>query len=454
MDSLLDTKITIITEDLILQDNLIRYINTSGKYVINTCKSVNELLIEIEKNKIPQILIVDLQENQEINHIESIANIKTKIKAVLPVIFLSLKLNDLIANKLKETDLLSFILKPVDLNQIQVALELSYSMFLNNVKIITDYKKTLDVNQIQINELMETQNHLISATWRERDLKEQLKKNKIVIEAQNKNILDSINYAKRIQRAILPNENHFKEVVPDSFLIYRPKDIVSGDFYFTETIKTKENDELAIIVVGDSTGHGVPGSLISVLGMSLLKQYLMEEFENNSAHALDYLNNKISILLRQQDSDEVKDGMDIVCCIIDYKTLKLNYAGAHNPIWIIKKKVTEGVDTTTNLDEQYELVEIKADKQPVGYSIEPKPFTNHRIQLTRGDTFYVFSDGFVDQFGGPNGKKFKSRQLKELLLSIQSNTLEKQKEILLETFLKWQGPLEQVDDVCFIGIKV
>lgn len=456
MDNLDDIKISIISEDLFLQENIIRFISKLGKYEINSFKSVNELVVEIEKSPIPQLLIVDLYENKGIECIESLSNIKNKINEPIPVIFLSKKLDKMISNKLEETELLAFIQKPVDLNQIQIALEILYHNFIDKKKIITNYKKTLDVNQIQINELMETQRHLISATWRERDLKEELKKNKLIIEAQNKNILDSINYAKRIQRAILPNENYFKEVVPDSFLIYRPKDIVSGDFYFTETIKTKENDELAIIVVGDSTGHGVPGSLISVLGMSLLKQYILEEFNNSSAHALNYLNKKISILLRQQDSDgdEVKDGIDIVCCIINYKTLKLNFAGANNPIWIIKKKGTQHLLQTTNLHEQYELIEIKPDKQPVGYNIDPKPFTNHEIQLSNGDTFYIFSDGFVDQFGGPKGKKFKSRQLKELLISIQDHALEKQKEILLEAFLKWKGQLEQVDDVCLLGIRV
>ena len=454
MVSFKNTKITIVTDDDSTKINLIQHIDKLGFKVSSIINSLDVLSEQIEQKVIPELLILELKENEENNYLEIITGIKDKIKTPIPIIYLSSCFNEMIVQKTKQTELISFILKPIDFNQIQIALEISYSNYLNKIKLITDYKKTLDINQIQINELMETQNHLISATWRERDLKEQLKKNKIIIEAQNKNILDSINYAKRIQRAILPNEIHLKEVVPDSFLIYRPKDIVSGDFYFTETIKTKEGSELAIVVVGDSTGHGVPGSLISVLGMSLLKQYLMEEFVNNSAHALDYLNNKISILLRQQDNDEVKDGMDVVCCIIDYKTLKLNFAGAHNPIWIIKKKVTEEIVATKNPDALYELIEIKADKQPVGYSINPRPFTNHEIQLSPGDTFYVFSDGIVDQFGGPNGKKFKSRQLKELLLSIQNNTLEKQKDILLETFLKWQGQLEQVDDICFLGVRV
>jgi serine phosphatase RsbU (regulator of sigma subunit) len=194
--------------------------------------------------------------------------------------------------------------------------------------------------------------------------------------------------------------------------------------------------------------------------MSLLKQYLLEGQVNSPAEALDHLNQKLSIMLRQQDKDEVKDGMDITYCMIDYKTLKLSYAGAHNPLWIVKRSKATNLNNRSaskikNTDvHKYELIEIKADKQPIGYSDSPRPFTNHEIQLEPGDTFYIFSDGYADQFGGPKGKKFKTSKLKELLISIQDNNLTTQKDLLIDAFKFWQGDQEQVDDVCFMGVRV
>ena len=457
MKNLQNTKITIVEDDAKIALHLEKSLRGLGYTEVSEYHSAEELLKQVDEKIIPELVIVNINLGGKLNGIELVEEIKNKTGT--PVIYITVNSNNVLLQRAKQTNPIAFIVDPFDESQVYAAMEISFHSFIKSNEIIKEQKKELDMNRMQIGELMETQNHLISATWRERDLKDQLKKNKVLIESQNKNILDSINYAKRIQHAILPDENHLREILPDSFLIYRPKDIVSGDFYFTEPINTDDGNELAVVVVADSTGHGVPGALISVLGMSLLKQYLMEEKLDSSATALDYLNEKLSILLRQQGNDDVKDGMDIVCCIFDKKTLKLSYAGAHNPLWIMKKITSlnpENIESSSfnNAESQkYDLVEIKADKQPIGYSDTRKPFTNHEIQLEPGDTIYIFSDGYVDQFGGPKGKKFKSRQLREILLSIQGCPMEIQKEKLIEAFKNWQGEHEQVDDVCFLGMK-
>ena len=320
----------------------------------------------------------------------------------------------------------------------------------------------------QINELKSDINIKLEQQVKERVLEYEKQSQELI--QKNKDITDSINYAKRIQQAILPDDEHVKEILPESFLIYKPKDIVSGDFYFIEPIRTNDGIKLTGVVVADSTGHGVPGALISVLGSSLLKQSLTEESVNSPAEALDFLNTKIGISLRQRANIEIKDGMDIAYCVLNFKTLQLSYAGAYNPLWIIKKNKTKEIENPQNeaLKEQnhqddnitqpenkkFCLIEIKADKQPIGYSEFPKPFTNHQIQLEKGDTFYIFSDGFADQFGGPLGKKFKTGQFKELLISIQEESMEKQKQIIMDRFTQWKGNQEQVDDVCVVGVRV
>ena len=453
-----NTKIIIVEDDLNISSHLEATLKDLGYQVIANCNSGESFLKLIDDKMMPDLLIININLGGKFNGIETVDQLKTKID--IPVIYLASNSNNAIIQRAKQTKPAAFLFDPFNESQVYSAVEISIHCYVKTNELLTEQKKVLDMNQLQINELVETQNHLIAATWRERDLKDELKNSKSIIETQNKSILDSINYAKRIQQAILPDHMHIKELLPDSFLIYRPKDIVSGDFYFIEPIKSNDGKDLVGVVVADSTGHGVPGALISVLGMSLLKQYLLEGQVNSPAEALDHLNQKLSIMLRQQDKDEVKDGMDITYCMIDYKTLKLSYAGAHNPLWIVKRSKATNLNNRSaskikNSDvHKYELIEIKADKQPIGYSDSPRPFTNHEIQLEPGDTFYIFSDGYADQFGGPKGKKFKTSKLKELLISIQDNNLTTQKELLVDAFKSWQGDQEQVDDVCFMGVRV
>ena len=250
---------------------------------------------------------------------------------------------------------------------------------------------------------------------------------------KNQEILDSITYAKRIQSAILPQASIFNEHLPNSFVLYEPKDIVAGDFYWME----KRGDEL-LFAAADCTGHGVPGAMVSVVCNNGLNRSVREHGLTDPGKILDKTR-EIIIGEFEKSEEEVKDGMDIALCSLFGSTLK--YAGANNPIWIIRKDATE-------------IEETKADKQPIGKYLNPVPYTTQTILLNPGDTFYIFTDGYVDQFGGEKGEKFKASNLKELLLSIQDQGMESQKSLLKDSLIAWKGSLEQVDDVCMIGVRV
>lgn len=251
------------------------------------------------------------------------------------------------------------------------------------------------------------------------------------IKQQFQEIHDSITYAKRIQSAILPPLKYFNEYLKHSFVLYKPKDIVAGDFYWLE----KKGDAV-LFAAADCTGHGVPGAMVSVVCVNALNRAVREFNLTDPGTILDKTR-EIVIAEFEKSEDDVKDGMDIaLCCIQDNK---LSYAGAHNPLWLIRKN---------------ELIEIKANKQPIGKFLELEPYKTHSIDLLSGDTIYVFSDGYADQFGGPGGKKFKSKALKELLLSIQIHSLEEQKKMIDQAFETWKGKMEQIDDVCLIGVQI
>ncbi|MES2513122.1 MAG: tetratricopeptide repeat protein [Bacteroidota bacterium] len=260
------------------------------------------------------------------------------------------------------------------------------------------------------------------------------------IHQKNKEITDSIRYAQKIQTAMMPLKHEFATFFRDSFVLFEPKDIISGDFFWI----TKKNDKI-IFATGDCTGHGVPGGFMSMLGVSLLNEIINEHDLTEPALILSRLRKKVITALRQKGlSGEQQDGMDMTICVIDKQQLTLQYAAANHSFYLIRKN-----------DNGYFLEEYKGDKQPVGiFGNDLKPFKQYRIELKPDDVLYTFTDGYADQFGGPKGKKFKYKQLKDLLLSIQDKSLTNQEEIVKQHFMHWKGNLEQVDDVCLIGIKI
>ncbi len=264
------------------------------------------------------------------------------------------------------------------------------------------------------------------------------KQKDLVVEKQ-KDITDSINYALRIQEAILPAREISKDIIKDSFVLFKQKDIVSGDFYWYHVKNNK-----CIITAVDCTGHGVPGALMSMLGMSFLKEIVDHLGITKPVSILSELRDRVKDTLKQTGSEgESKDGMDMALISVERETLKMEFCGANNPLWIFR---TENGNT--------ELIELDPDKRPVGYFRGLGiPFTNKEFQLKPGDSVYLFTDGYADQFGGPKGKKFKYKQLQGLLAVIGEEPMKEQHRILSETFDKWKGNLEQVDDVCIIGLR-
>jgi serine phosphatase RsbU (regulator of sigma subunit)/Tfp pilus assembly protein PilF len=262
-----------------------------------------------------------------------------------------------------------------------------------------------------------------------------VEKHKKIMEEKHKEITDSINYAERIQRSFLATEKQLNENLTNYFVLFKPKDVVSGDFYWSAKLS---NNNFAL-AVADSTGHGVPGAIMSLLNVTSLEKAI--EHHTDPSEILNHTRQTIIERLKKDGSvDGGKDGMDCSLLVFNFTNKQLQIAAANNPVWIIREN---------------QLIEIKADKMPLGKGDrQQESFTLHTIELQPGDTIYTLTDGFPDQFGGPNGKKFMSKKLKELLLANVHLPIPQQKELLETTFKNWVGDLEQVDDICVVGIRV
>ena len=266
--------------------------------------------------------------------------------------------------------------------------------------------------------------------------KTEIQEQHVLLVEKNNEIIDSLNYAKRLQAAILPPKGRFDKYFESYFVLYLPKNIVSGDFYWLE-----ENNGKIHLAVADCTGHGVPGALVSVVCSNALSRVLHEENVTNPAGILDKSRDLIIDHFSRNEGN-INDGMDISLISLPNRSngnMNIDYAGANNPLWIIRNN---------------NLMEWKADKHAIGKFWAGKNYTNHELNVQKGDIIYLTSDGFEDQFGGEKGKKFKAAQLKELLLSIHHHPLEKQKTLLHEAFENWKGRLDQIDDVCIIGVRI
>ncbi|OFX47743.1 MAG: hypothetical protein A2046_11020 [Bacteroidetes bacterium GWA2_30_7] len=262
----------------------------------------------------------------------------------------------------------------------------------------------------------------------------------IEIELQYKNdqINDSINYATRIQTSILPDISTLKTLFSDNFVLFKPKDKVSGDFYWWANIESH-----TVVTVSDCTGHGVPGAFMSMLGVSFLREIVLREFITTPGVILRKLRKEIIQVLKQKGTfGEQKDGMDMALISINQETLEMEYAGANNPCWIIRSKTLPEVEV------------LHPDKMPIGIYEDMKPFTTKTLQLFKNDQIYLTTDGYADQFGGKDNKKLKMANLKELLLQNTKESMTKQKELLESKFEKWKGKNDQIDDVLILGIKL
>ena len=269
------------------------------------------------------------------------------------------------------------------------------------------------------------------------------------IAEKSKEITDSINYAKGIQDAILPSKEFIKQAFPESFILFKPKDIVSGDFYWMEKVEGR-----TLFAAVDCTGHGVPGAFVSMVGANGLNRSVKEYGITEPAKILD----RLSALVEETFSKR-KDGMDIALCAIDAKQNTLEYAGANNPMYLIRANnillVMDGLTIEPSVrQDNHALYEIKADKQPIGSFEGRRNFSNRILELCANDIIYVFTDGYADQFGGPKGKKFKYSKLKELFITLYQKPMEEQKEVLDKAIEDWKGTHEQIDDICIVSVRI
>lgn len=290
----------------------------------------------------------------------------------------------------------------------------------------------------RMNEVLSEKNRLINVQ-------------KNMVDEKNKSISDSINYAKRLQTAILPTKDDVHAYLPNGFLFFQPKDVVSGDFHWFDV----KNDRI-YIAVADCTGHGVPGAMVSVVCSNALNRALNEFGLTAPSQILDKTR-ELVIKRFEKSGEVVVDGMDISLCSFSMDKSEVIFSGANNPLWIVRSST--GINDETGADSILEedgvrLLEFKGDKQPVGMYAKMTPFSEHKIKLQKGDCIYLSSDGFADQFGGEHGKKFKYAAFKRLLIDLNEFDMATQQEKLVKSFEEWKGDHEQVDDLCVIGLKI
>ncbi len=366
------------------------------------------------KGILPNIIIIYLDNSNDIDHnLQFLKNVAQTSKGIIIVIS---DISDL--NLIYQAGATNFIQKPY-----------SDVTFISNIKSA--------VNLISV--LQSVRDHEVEIEKKNLEIKTQIENElvqKEIISKKNKEMMADIRYASRIQQAILPNLELLNNNMEEYFILHQPKSHVSGDFYWFSVHEDKQ-----IIAVGDCTGHGLSGALMHMLGSVYLNEIISKGNLNSASYILNQLRDHIMRSLNQKgESGETQDGLDIALCILDNKTRTMQFAGANNPVYIINNN---------------ELNEVKGDRMPVGIHINfDKPFTNHCIDLKKGDQVYLFSDGYADQFGGPRGKKFRYKQFKELLINISHEPMNIQKEILNNTHDKWRGSVEQIDDILVFGIKI
>jgi serine phosphatase RsbU (regulator of sigma subunit) len=363
----------------------------------------------------PDLILMDI-EMPEMNGIDAIRFLKNNFRTKnIPVIVFTA--TD-VFQEVFDVGAIDFIEKPFN--------EESLIIRIKSALNLLDSYRAIERQKIEI----EKRNHKIKKQH------EDVLKQKDIISKKNEEITADLRYSQRIQEAILPRDEFIREILPQHFIVNIPKNIVSGDFYWLEKTNNK-----VILAVADCTGHGVSGALMHMMGIIFLNEIVKKKQIKEPGEIMGELRNYIMSSLHQTGKfGETQDGMDLALCTIDFDTYKLQFVGANNPLYIINNKG---------------LTEIKGDRMPVGININyDKPFTTHEIKLQRGDTLYMFTDGYADQFGGLKGKKFRYKYFKELLIGINGSSLQKQKDIIKQTFYKWKGEHEQVDDVLIMGVKI
>lgn len=396
------------------EDNLTVFYSTFRReYNILTAKSGKEA-IEILREKEVHLIITD-QRMPEMTGIEFLETVIPKYPDCIRMILTGFSDIEAIIQAINKGRVYRYITKPWNKDELRQTINNAIETFELKLK-----------NKNLVSELQKSNEHL------EQKVIERTQK----IESQKNEITDSIRYAKRIQNAVFPPEEVIDKLLPEYFILNKPRDIVSGDFYWLA-----EKEDKVVVAVADCTGHGVPGAFMSMLGIAFLNEIVNKSASLQANEILNQLRSQVIRSLHQTGKeDEARDGMEIALCIIDFNKRKVQFAGAFSPLYLVR---------------DHELVEIKADKMQIGiYDDEEQSFMYQELQLNQNDTIYLFSDGYVDQIGGPRRKSFKSKYFKDLLLNNHEVNMEEQKKILEKTIEEWRGEMEQIDDMLVMGIKM
>lgn len=427
-------KVLIVEDDQIIAI-LLNDLLVNNSYEVSDIFATGEDVIDYLKQQtsMPDVILMDIRLEGKLDGVQTAMILKDE-KLKIPVIYITSNTEDEYIQKAKETRPIAFLKKPIDSEQLMATLEVSMFGSSELQKELTTLHKNNEMNQMQIDELLQTQQHLVTATWRERTLKEELQKSKLIIEEQNKKILDSINYAKRIQRAIIPRDQELANALGEYFMFYNPKDVVSGDFPWLY-----EKDGYIYIAVVDCTGHGVPGAMMSLVSFLLLNAIAGNNHLQTPGEILNALHYNVVKTLRQDEEwNKAADGMDIAMCRIKFENGEIYYSGAHRPLYHFSNG---------------EITQYKGDKYPIGgtqYKGQNK-FSDVNFIAKPSDSVYFFSDGLPDQFGGERKMKFGSKRVRDLIVEHGNKSMKEQQKIFSETFNDWAKDEEQIDDVLLIA---
>jgi serine phosphatase RsbU (regulator of sigma subunit) len=306
---------------------------------------------------------------------------------------------------------------------------------------IAELVQNYSILKREIVDLIENFKQKVEERTREIEIQsELLRTQKEETEQINKNIITGLTYAKHIQHSLMPSPTYIKELFPESFIYFKPKDIVSGDFYWAKKFTTVDGQELHVVAVADATGHGVSGALMSMLGITFLNDITPRNEIKHASEVLSTLRDSIlQALNNKENGNQSNNGIDIGLFVINTQTLQLEFSGANRYIWIIRNK---------------ELVELKGDKLPIGGQTYDKFYNDYTYDLKKGDSVYLFTDGYADQFGEKSGRKFMKNKLSSLMTDISSLSTEEQYHMIEENHLKWKGNVDQTDDILVVGINI
>ena len=427
-------KILVIEDEHVIAMHLRNLLTSLGYNVVNICSEGYEAISEYKRLQ-PDLLFVDIRLKGDLNGVQVVEKIKEQSE--VGIIYLTSCDDEPTYNLVKSTNPIAFLKKPFDELQLKANIEIILKRYKESALKFEELQKKNSLQEQNILELSETNAHLITATWRERELKQELQKTKALVEEQNTKIMDSINYAKRIQQAIIPNKNVLDRLLGDYFMFYKPKDVVSGDFPWSY-----EKGDYVYVGAVDCTGHGVPGAMMSLIGDLLLNDVVNNEGrEKTPGEVLNELHKAVVKTLKQDaPGNKAADGMDVALCRINRTKNEVLYAGAHRPLYHLRNG---------------EISQYKGCKFPIGgmqYNGENQ-FKNHKVEIEKEDAIFFFSDGLPDQFGGPEKLKYGPKKIRDTIISNHTKSMSEIKNIFEKSFYEWMGDNKQIDDVLMIGIK-